>query len=88
MTELRITATDASTVITGATNVHRFDAPTSREIAASCSSRASAASVSSTASRSWWRTAAWARIGPSSTPALTRCLCTQVAMFCSLRANT
>ena len=30
MTELRITATDASTVITGATNVHRFDAPTSR----------------------------------------------------------
>lgn len=34
MTDLRITATDASTVITGATNVHRFDAPTSREIAA------------------------------------------------------
>ena len=33
MTELRITATDASTVITGAANIHRFDAPTSREIA-------------------------------------------------------
>lgn len=33
MTDLRITATDASTVITGAANVHRFDAPTSREIA-------------------------------------------------------
>lgn len=34
MTDLRITATDASTVITGAANVHRFDAPTSREVAA------------------------------------------------------
>lgn len=34
MTDLRITATDASTVITGAANVHRFDAPSSREIAA------------------------------------------------------
>ena len=33
MTELRLTATDASTVITGAANIHRFDAPTSREIA-------------------------------------------------------
>lgn len=33
MTALRITATDASTVITGAANVHRFDAPSSREIA-------------------------------------------------------
>lgn len=33
MTELRITSTDASTVITGAANIHRFDAPTSREIA-------------------------------------------------------
>ena len=33
MTELRITATDASTVITGAANIHRFDAPTSCEIA-------------------------------------------------------
>ena len=33
MTELRITATDASTVITGAANIHRFDTPTSREIA-------------------------------------------------------
>lgn len=32
---LRITATDASTVFTGAANVHRFDAPSSREIAAS-----------------------------------------------------
>ncbi len=30
---LRITATDASTVFTGAANVHRFDAPSSREIA-------------------------------------------------------
>lgn len=33
MTDLRITATDASTVFTGAANVHRFDAPSSREIA-------------------------------------------------------
>lgn len=33
MTALRITATDASTVITGAANIHRFDAPSSREIA-------------------------------------------------------
>lgn len=32
---LRITATDASTVFTGAAHVHRFDAPSSREIAAS-----------------------------------------------------
>lgn len=32
--DLRITATDASTIFTGAANVHRFDAPTSREIAA------------------------------------------------------
>ncbi|OEX94426.1 type VII secretion-associated protein [Corynebacterium sp. BCW_4722] len=30
---LRITATDMSTVFTGAANVHRFDAPSSREIA-------------------------------------------------------
>lgn len=33
MTDLRITATDASTVFTGAADVHRFDAPSSREIA-------------------------------------------------------
>lgn len=33
--DLRITATDSSTVFTGAANVHRFDAPTSREIAGS-----------------------------------------------------
>lgn len=31
---LRITATEMSTVFTGAANVHRFDAPSSREIAA------------------------------------------------------
>lgn len=33
MTDLRITVTDSSTVITGAANVHRYDAPTTREIA-------------------------------------------------------
>lgn len=33
MTDLRVTATDASTVFTGAANVHRFDAPSSSEIA-------------------------------------------------------
>lgn len=32
--ELRITATDAATVFTGAANVQRFDAPSAREIAA------------------------------------------------------